>query len=223
VEDYHQVAALPCAPDQRIAVGRRDSRRIASSPRGNQALRTAAAFAAATFDKHRRRAFSRVDRFEEKGLTRKIGISVYNPEQIESVLQKYSVDLVQAPFNVVDRRPQTSGSLAKLKGRGIEVHTRSAFLQGLLAMPPNQRPPRFVRWKPLWDKWDKWLSYSGLTPIQACIGFVLAQRDIDRVVVGVDSTRQLDEVIAAASTGAIDPPIELASEDLDLIDPSRWN
>ena len=79
---------------------------------------------------------------KEKGLTQKIGISVYNPEQIESVLQKYGVDLVQAPFNVVDRRPQTSGSLAKLKGQGIEVHTRSAFLQGLLAMPPNQRPPR---------------------------------------------------------------------------------
>lgn len=159
----------------------------------------------------------------EKGLMQKIGISVYHPEQIDSVLRKFGVDLVQAPFSVVDRRLQTSGWLSKLKQRGVEVHTRSALLQGLLAMPAANRPPRFSRWKALWEKWDKWLSYSGLTPIQACIGFALSEPAVDRVVVGVDNTGQLDQIVAATETAGVDAPADLASDDVELIDPSRWN
>lgn len=160
---------------------------------------------------------------KKSGLAEKIGISVYHPEQIGDVLEKFDIDLVQAPFNVIDRRLETSGWLERLKRRGIEVHTRSAFLQGLLVMKRADRPAGFGRWKALWDTWDHWLSYSGLTPIQACVGFALAQSSIDRVVVGVDNVSHLNEIIAAANSGSDDPPVELISEDRDLIDPSRWN
>jgi hypothetical protein len=158
-----------------------------------------------------------------RGLVSRIGISVYHPRQLDAALAHYSFDIVQAPFNIIDRRLESSGWLAKLQGNGVEVHTRSAFLQGLLALAPDRRPPRFARWQPLWDKWDKWLSYSGLTPIQACVGFALSRRSIDRVVVGVDSTTHLDEIVAASSATVPDPPVDLTSDDEDLIDPSRWN
>ena len=45
----------------------------------------------------------------------------------------------------------------------------------------------------------------------------------NRVVVGVDSLSQLQEIIAHGPAPAVTPPAELSSEELDLINPSRWN
>ena len=67
-----------------------------------------------------------------QGLAAKIGISVYSPEELEVFFGLHRFDIVQAPFSILDQRLQTSGWVAKLHAMGVEVHTRSAFLQGLL-------------------------------------------------------------------------------------------
>jgi len=54
------------------------------------------------------------------------------------------------------------------------------------------------------------------------MGFVLTQPGISRVIVGVDSTDQLQEILAAARPGQKQPPADLFSEDVGLIDPSHW-
>ena len=50
----------------------------------------------------------------------------------------------------------------------------------------------------------------------------MAQSGIDKVIVGVDSLAQLDEILAAA-VPIESVPDDLFSEDLYLIEPSRWN
>src|SRR5581483_2256099 len=70
------------------------------------------------------------------GQVQKIGVSVYAPSELELLNLRYRFDLVQAPFNLVDRRLHTTGWLQRLKEDGVEIHTRSAFLQGLLLMSP---------------------------------------------------------------------------------------
>ena len=157
------------------------------------------------------------------GKAAKVGVSVYGPAELDSLAAGGGVDLVQAPFNLVDRRLATSGWLRRLHAAGTEVHVRSVFLQGLLLMPGAQRPPRFARWRELWSAFDAWLGQQGLAPLEACLAFVLAHPEIDRAVVGVDSPRQLREILAAAGRPPIAPPDALASEDPDLINPSRWS
>ena len=44
----------------------------------------------------------------------------------------YNIDVVQIPYNILDKRVIYSGWYRKLKKIGIEVHARSIFLQGLL-------------------------------------------------------------------------------------------
>ena len=166
--------------------------------------------------------FEALTKLREQGLVEKIGISIYHPADLDALCGRYSLDLVQAPFNVLDRRIATSGWLARLHDAGTEVHVRSAFLQGLLLMTPGARPHSFSRWQPLWDRWDNWLSYSDLTALRASLGFVLSQPGVDRVVVGVDNVAQLEEIFAALETAVPAPPMELMTDDLDLIDPSRW-
>ena len=73
---------------------------------------------------------------KSEGLIRAAGISIYDPSELNDIWPLWKPDIVQAPFNVLDRRLLHSGWLQKLIDHGVRVHTRSAFLQGLLLMPP---------------------------------------------------------------------------------------
>jgi len=160
---------------------------------------------------------------KDRGVVDKIGISIYGPDELQVLFARFAFDLVQAPLNVVDRRLVSSGWLDTLYAAGTEVHVRSVFLQGLLLVDPTSRPDRFARWHVLWDRWHAWLRERELTPLEACLGFVLSHEKVGRVVVGVDSVCHFREILENGRTqvGAI--PDDLASEDLDLLTPSRWN
>lgn len=159
---------------------------------------------------------------KKEGLVQKIGISIYDPELLEDIMAHFDFDLVQAPFNPLDQRLISLGYASSLKSKGIELHVRSIFLQGLLLMQHEQRPAKFQRWSLLWGIWHKWLNDEELTPIQACLGFVKSFPDIDRVIVGVESKDQLIEILEASQLPAIRVPSNLQVDDLDLINPSNW-
>lgn len=155
----------------------------------------------------------------------KLGVSIYSPDELDGLLPQYQFDLVQAPFNVVDRRLVTSGWLSRVEKSGIEVYIRSVFLQGLLLMGPAALPEQFKPWRSQWGEFYNWLSIKELTPLQACLGYVLSQSTSAHVIVGVDNLAQLQEIIIACNfrNYSADIPDSLASTDLDLINPSRWS
>ena len=157
------------------------------------------------------------------GFVEEIGISIYQPDELNPLFEHMSFDVVQAPFNILDRRLIDSGWFGKLHALGVELHVRSVFMQGLLLMPATLRPAKFQRWQPLWDEWERWLSVHQLTPLQACLRYALSFNEIARVIVGVDSPQQLNEIIAAAS-GELPPvPLGLRSTDVALLNPSNWH
>lgn len=159
------------------------------------------------------------------GKVSRIGVSVYSPEEIEALCARYDFDLIQAPFNVIDRRLLTSGWLERLKASNIEIHVRSVFLQGLLLIPTLQRPSRFAKWQQLWDSWELWLAQASLQPIEACLQFVTSYLDIDRIVIGVDNLVQLQDIVGYMNQQQISVvfPDTLMSGDLALINPTYWN
>ena len=156
------------------------------------------------------------------GLVEKIGVSIYDPVELEALTKNFKIDIVQAPFNVLDRRLITTGWMNKLAQMDIELHTRSVFLQGLLLMPSDSRPVKFNRWLATWYQWDQWLADTGFTPLQACLRDALAHPGIVRIIVGVDSLKQLKDIVLAAKGSISEPPGELSSTDIDLINPARW-
>lgn len=158
-----------------------------------------------------------------QGLVSKIGISVYGPAELDSLFEKYTFDLVQAPLNILDRSLVDSEWDRQLKDAGVEVHTRSAFLQGLLLMPAAMRPSKFDRWSDIWTEWDRWLSATGLSPLQACLRYTNTLDGIGRVVVGVDTVAQLEEIIAAGEGELNNLPEFKPLLDDRLINPASWN
>lgn len=158
-----------------------------------------------------------------QGMTRKIGVSVYGPAELEALFDTYALDLVQAPLNILDRSLVLSGWASQLHDAGVEVHTRSAFLQGLLLIPAPQRPAKFNLWADVWNVWDRWLEHQGLTPLQACMRYVTNLPQIDRVVVGVDTAVQLNQIVEAADGKLTTLPEFDTLQDARLINPACWN
>lgn len=157
------------------------------------------------------------------GITRKIGVSVYFPTELDALFDIFAPDIVQAPVNILDRGLVESGWASRLHQAGIEVHARSAFLQGLLLMPREQRPAQFAsRWSDVWDVWDRWLVLTGLTALQACLGYVEKLAEVDRVVVGVETVAQLNQIFEATEAELDGLPEFNALKDARLINPASW-
>lgn len=155
------------------------------------------------------------------GQVERIGVSIYAPDDLAAIYPVLSPDLVQAPLNLIDRRLVDSGWLQRLSNDGVEVHTRSSFLQGLLLMP--QVPARFAPWGALWTRWQQWLAAHPGQTVAACLAYPLSFPQVTRVVVGVDNLTQLVELRNAEQMLPIagDLP-DLRSDNEELINPSNW-
>lgn len=157
-----------------------------------------------------------------QGFVSKLGISVNDPTDLDLIFDKYSFDLVQAPLNILDRRFIDTGWINRLHKSGVEIHSRSVFLQGLLLMPDDKRPSIFNRWASFWEEWSNWLVKMDLSPLEACIGFANSITTIDRIIVGVDTVDHLEEIIQAAEGELTQiPKFELHHDDR-LIKPFTW-
>lgn len=166
--------------------------------------------------------FQALQNLKETGLVQNTGVSIYAPGELDALTHRYRFDLVQAPFNLVDRRLLHSGWLQRLKQEGIEIHTRSAFLQGLLLMPRSAIPSKFMPWAELWDNWHNWLACHSVSAVQACLAYPLSFPEIERVVIGADSKNQLEQIIGAAHGIAPDDLPDLRCDDENLINPANW-
>jgi len=160
---------------------------------------------------------------KSSGLVQKVGVSIYSPSELDALIPLYSFDLVQAPFNLIDHRFYTSGWLRRLKDDGVEIHTRSAFLQGLLLMPQADIPSKFLSWDNLWQTWHKWLAAHPISAVQAALAFPLFFPEIDRVIVGANSVSQLSQIISAAELPANIRFPNLQCNEENLINPAKWN
>lgn len=173
-------------------------------------------------EEHGSQLYQALQQIKSDGLVRKIGISIYDPSELDVLLHDYRLDIVQSPLNVFDRRLVDTGWLARLSHQGIEVQVRSVFLQGLLLMARDDRPQKFRRFASLWNAWDGWLNDTGATSLQASLGFVFSHTDVERVIIGVDNRRQLREIVSSVGHPVQQCPSDLSSLDVDLINPSRW-
>lgn len=165
---------------------------------------------------------STLEELKRQGYVDSIGVSVYSIEEIELALNLFAPDLIQAPFNLLDRRLLSLGLFEDLKRTNVEIHTRSAFMQGLLLMG-KQRPAKFSPWQALFERYESWLKEHALTELEACISYPVSLKHIDKVVVGVNSSAELQQIVSAINPDLPIPPDSICSTDENLINPSNWN
>jgi aryl-alcohol dehydrogenase-like predicted oxidoreductase len=158
------------------------------------------------------------------GTVAKIGVSAYDRAQIDLALDRLPLDTVQVPVNLLDQRLLQDGTLDRLERGNVEIHARSAFLQGALLADPANLPAHFARHLDRLRAIGAAAERAGLSRLALCLRFVLAQPAVDRVIVGVTSLAELRQVVDAATeaTPLPDGLATLASDDPHLVNPSLW-
>lgn len=160
---------------------------------------------------------------KQEGSIKKIGLSIYSPVILDKIIPNYDIDIIQAPFNILDKRLLESGWLPKLKKINVEVHVRSIFLQGLLLMNLQERPVTFNKWNNIWSEWDRYVANSSKTRAELCLQWALSFEDIDKIIIGIDSKTQLEYLLDFYSEECDLPDLNLKCNDDLLLDPFNWN
>jgi aryl-alcohol dehydrogenase-like predicted oxidoreductase len=130
--------------------------------------------------------WKKLKELQQQELIEKVGFSLNTTEELKELLNKNFIpDLIQVPYNYFDNRFESL--MIELKEKGCEVHTRSAFLQGLFFKDINTLPSFFDAVKPLIKRvQQQTTNISG-----ALLHFVTTKPFIDKVIIGVENAQQL--------------------------------
>lgn len=154
------------------------------------------------------------------GRVERIGASFYGFEEAEALCRRYPLTLVQLPGNVL-----TPWYAERGLPPGVEVHVRSVFLQGFLLSDPERLPDRFQPWRSTLQTFRERAAGLGLTPQAAALAPLLQSPHVDRIVVGVETLAQLDQILEATSAVDTGQQLDLGEyPDVTpaLTDPRNW-
>jgi aryl-alcohol dehydrogenase-like predicted oxidoreductase len=154
----------------------------------------------------------------------KVGLSLYNESDIDDCILNH-IDIVQIPYSVFDKRFCVSGFIKTAKAKQVEIHARSIFLQGLILAEPDQYEPKFAEHKGVFEKFRDYCFDQNSSKLEIAVFFALSNPYIDKIVLGVDSARQLSEILGIESkfnsTEFLEPP-DFTHHDIKLILPYLW-
>jgi aryl-alcohol dehydrogenase-like predicted oxidoreductase len=163
---------------------------------------------------------------------KKVGVSVYFVEEAIILLEDNLIDVIQIPFNLLDKQWfRTDFQQLKRKRPNIEVHVRSIFLQGILLNKPQKYPvnihkDEFLKLENILDMLCKNLNMSRL---QVCFSFINSFDWINKFLIGIDNIEQL-----VVNENEMSKNTKLTESDLTfiwdktidihplIINPSKW-
>ena len=149
-----------------------------------------------------------------------LGVSVYEPEEIEKLSGCVFKLAFQFPYNVLDRRFE---NIRMLEGKRC---ARSVFLQGLLASSNDLRPDTPKELSDLQKEYHIILADFHLDPVRFAVSFVATHDTVDYFLIGVDSAKQLHDILALElykkkKMNIMDTIQKITTE--KLLDPRKWN
>lgn len=167
--------------------------------------------------------FEEMCRLKHLGLVNKIGVSVYNLEQIKSVLELFDIDIIQLPFNFFDQQLLLNGWLDRIKSKGIEIHSRSVFLQGLLLMNKESVPNFFSPISKSLELFENLSKELSISKLELALGYVMTISQIDKIIVGVNNINHLEE-ICSVNLIHLDPALmnQYTLKSSNYTNPSKW-
>ena len=172
------------------------------------------------------KALNSLNELKSNGLINNVGVSVYTNAQLESLLNEDLITVVQLPFNLLDNSNVRGDLINRLKEKGKIIHTRSAFLQGLFFKSTNDKNPIVQELKTELELLNQISIGSNCSMEELALSYCINQKNIDNVIIGVDSISQLNANIKAAAYEVSEEALKCINnidvENLDLLNPSLW-
>lgn len=151
----------------------------------------------------------------------KFGYSIYSFKNLKKICHEFKPNILQCPYNVIDRRLEEKKLLQFLKINKIEIHVRSIFLQGLLILHYSKHSRKFSKWKKFFKKFDDQIQHYKISNLDWCLNFIEKNKYINKILLGVDNIDQLREICSFKNNGKIKFP-KMYVKDEKLINPSKW-
>jgi len=170
---------------------------------------------------------SEIQKAKEKQLIQYFGVSLYNEKEINQVLAtELKPDIVQLPMNILDTRLYRCGVFSKLLDKGIEIHVRSAFLQGLFYLSKTDLERRFSDAVPQLDKLKSIAAKAALTIAELSLLWLVNLKEVSKVIIGVDNTEQLEAhlktIKKVVDPGVFEEALSFNYENEHILNPSLW-
>lgn len=166
---------------------------------------------------------------KNRNVIKKIGVSIYDINDIDVYLELGCFDSIQVPINIFDQRLLGNGLMEKLSRKDIEVFARSIYLQGLLLMDPENLPTQLRSAKKPLELLAK-LSIDTRMPIkELSLLFVRDLPGLSKIIVGCETKDQLIDNLTLIEK----PPLKeetireiytlFSNIPIEIIDPRMWN
>jgi aryl-alcohol dehydrogenase-like predicted oxidoreductase len=162
------------------------------------------------------------------GFIKKIGVSVYSPEEAMIAIKLGTFDILQIPINIFDHRWIQNGILRDIHLAGIEVHARSVFLQGLFFLDHNELPEFLLDAKEPLRNLKRLSIRTGLSIRDLALLYIRDVPGVDKIIIGAETVDQLRENVEAFQKRSL--PTHVIQEigkvfekiPEAIINPSRW-
>ena len=170
--------------------------------------------------------WSTLVKFKNEKKVNKIGYSIYDTNQIDYLLDKgFIPDIVQLPYSLLDRKFEKY--FMKLKKLGTEIHVRSVFLQGLYFMNNKKLPEKLLPLRKYLDNIDCICRKFNVSIGELALNFVNENKFIDKIIMGVDSSTQLNQNIQMIKNWDNNNNInklinKIIVKEQDLLSPINW-
>ncbi len=170
---------------------------------------------------------SKLQETKDKELVHSIGVSLYSETEINQVLDsKLKPDVIQLPMNILDTRLYRCGVLSKLFDREIEIHVRSAFLQGLFYLSKAELEDGFEDLIPYLEKLKSISADIGLTLSELSLLWLVNLKEVSKVIIGVDNVNQLrthiDTLQKNIDSSVFEEALLIYYENENILNPSLW-
>lgn len=163
---------------------------------------------------------------KNEGKIKKVGFSLYSVDELIFLFDNnVKFDIIQFPYNIFDR--QFEPYMLKLVDMGIEIHTRSAFLQGLFFKDMNTLPEKLKPLKNYLNSLHIYCNQANISIEQIAFGYVLANENVKGALIGVDNHVQLETNLKVASYNLSQDDLDFIKsidvKEKELLNPSNWS
>lgn len=166
-------------------------------------------------------------RERDEGRIGRIGLSALHPEEALEAVRDPEVSVLQVASSLLDRRLAARGFFEEAAARRVEVHVRSAYLQGVAFLDPETLPEHLAPARPSLEAVAAFAAERRVPPHAVFLAWALSL-GAARVVLGAEKADQLaanlEALVLARSLALAAAAFAEGLPDLpeSVLDPSRW-
>jgi aryl-alcohol dehydrogenase-like predicted oxidoreductase len=131
-----------------------------------------------------------------KAAEARLGVSVYEPEDVDLAMANGLIGAIQFPANLLDRRLR-AGTRERAASQGVELLARSVFLQGALVSDPNAIESRIPGLGCYVESVRRLADELERSVYELALQWACSLTYITGVIVGAESEQQLEDLVAS--------------------------